>query len=79
MISAVPRTVVALLFTVEKVTVPVLVAGATVAVSVTLFGTCTFVDEDPSTTELPVRAEEAAHAVNSAFMSTDPNPVTKLY
>jgi hypothetical protein len=76
--SAVPKTVVALLFTLEKVTLPVPVAGATVAVKVTLVPAWTLVDEGLIVTELPVRAEEAAHAVNRAFMSTDPSPVTVL-
>src|SRR5579863_10156815 len=74
-----PKTVVTPPLMVEKLTVPTPVVGATVAVRVTLVPTLIVpLAEDASTTELVVRAEEAAHAVNRAFMSTEPSPVTVL-
>jgi hypothetical protein len=75
----VPKTVVVLLLTLVNWTLPTPVDGVTVAVKVTLAPTWTFVDDGASTTELAVRAEAPAQAVNSAFMSTEPSPVTALY
>jgi hypothetical protein len=77
--STVPKTVVVLLFTVENWTLPTPVDGVTVAVKVTGLLTWTLVKEGEIATELVVRALDAAQAVNSAFMSTEPRPVTALY
>jgi hypothetical protein len=73
--SAVPRSVVTPLFRVEKLTVPVLVAGVTVAVKVTLVPTWTLVAEGVIAVVEAIR--EAAQCVNNVFMLIEPRPVTK--
>jgi hypothetical protein len=72
--SAVPKTVVVPLFSVEKLTVPVLVA-VTVAVNVTLAPTLTFVAEGEIVVVEATR--EAFHAEKRVLKLIDPSPVTR--
>jgi len=72
---AVPSTVVLPLLKVEKVTVPTPVEGVTVALNVTLTPAFTVVAVVEIEIELAVR--DADHAVNKAFASIEPNPVTR--
>ncbi len=75
--TAVPKTVVTLLFVVEKLMVPAAVVGVTVAVKVTLVPWLTVVGpEAEMVTELAAR--DPAHTLKSASMSSEPRPVTEL-
>jgi hypothetical protein len=61
----------------KKLTVPMAVAGTTVAVSVTLCPSTTLVGAASNVVELAARP--AAQAMARLFKSTDPSPVTRLY
>jgi len=71
---AVPNATVFPLLRVEKLTVPTPVEGVTVALNVTGTPALTVVVAVEIEIELAVR--DAVHAVNKAFTSTEPRPVT---
>jgi len=75
LIIAVPKAVVTPLFRVEKLTVPVLAEGVTVATKVTLAGTWTFVAEGAIAVVEATR--EAAQCVNRVLKLIEPRPVTR--